>query len=462
MEAQKPMKQYDLVVIGFGKAGKTLAGFFANNGQKVALIEKDKKRYGGTCINVACIPTKTLVYQAERANLIPPDYEARNKYYLESIKRKDDVTSLLREKNYHKLLDNPNVTIYDGVGSFVNEKVIRVTLEKGYEEIEGKNILINTGSTAVMPNIEGVKTSKNVYYSETLLDKHSLPKKMIVIGGGYIGLEFASMYQLFGSDVTIIQDGLDFIPREDEDIAKAVYDSLIKRGIKIIKGAKITKIEDNNKESTVTYIVNNKEEEIKGDAILVATGRRANIDELNLSNAKIELTPRGAIKVDERLRTNVPHIYAAGDVAGGLQFTYISLDDSRIIKDDLLGSNKRTSANRGEVPYSVFITPCFSRVGLSEKEAKDKGYQIMVGKIPASTIPKTHVINETEGLLKVIIDAKTHLILGAHLFCSSSYEVINIIKLAIDQKIPYEVLRDNIYTHPTISEGLNDLFQSVK
>jgi pyruvate/2-oxoglutarate dehydrogenase complex dihydrolipoamide dehydrogenase (E3) component len=456
------MEHYDLVVIGFGKAGKTLAGYMASQNKKVAVIEKDKKMYGGTCINVACIPTKALVYKAERASLIPNSYKARAAYYKEAIEAKDELTGMLRDKNYHKLADNPNIRIYDGVGSFETDHIIRITSESGTSQIEGDKILIDTGARPFLPPIEGLNASKRVFLSETLLNQKILPKKLVVIGGGYIGVEFASMFNLFGSEVTILQDSDIFLPREDQEIALAVLASLTKRGIKVIKNAKITRIVDYEKESGVFYSTPDGATHVKGDAILVAAGRRPNIEELNLSNAGVELTERKAIKTDSTLKTSKDNIYAAGDVVGGLQFTYISLDDFRIVKSALSGLNSRTNLNRGAVPYSVFITPCFSRVGLTEQEAVQKGYKILVGRLPASAIPKSHILRETDGLDKVIINEEDHTILGAHLFSAESYEVINIIKLAIDSKIPYEVLRDSIYTHPTMAEGLNDLFAAVK
>lgn len=203
-------------------------------------------------------------------------------------------------------------------------------------------------------------------------------------------------------------------------------------------------------------------EELSAETILAATGRRPNVEGLNLKAAGVELTGRGAVQTDERLHTTAPHIWAMGDVTGGLQFTYISLDDFRIVKSQLLGDGLRTTANRGAVPYSVFLDPAFSRVGLSEQEARDRGYEIKVAKLPAAAIPKAQVLRNPIGLLKAVIDAKTDEILGVHLFCEESYEMINIVKLAMDAGLPYTVLRDSIYTHPTMSEALNDLFAAVQ
>jgi pyruvate/2-oxoglutarate dehydrogenase complex dihydrolipoamide dehydrogenase (E3) component len=456
------MEHYDLAVIGFGKAGKTLAGFYAGQGKKTAVIERDKKMYGGTCINVACIPTKALVFQAERAYLAGDSYKARNAYYQASMQFKDNLTGKLRDKNYHKLADSPLIKVYDGVGSFLDKNTLLISAEGREERISADKILIDTGSRPLVPPIEGLKESKRAMVSEQMLEIRELPHHLLIIGGGYIGLEFASMYAAFGSKVTIIQDGMDFIPREDEDIAKAVYDSLTARGIEIIKGAKIYLVRDYKKESKVFYEQEGVKKNVSGDRILVAVGRRPNVSDLHLEKAGVLLTDRGAIQTDEHLVTSQSNIYAAGDAVGGLQFTYISLDDYRILASELAGDSSRTTLNRGNVPYSVFISPCFSRVGLSEKEALAKGFKIKVGKIPAAVIPKAGILHDTTGLLKVIINAEDQTILGAHLFCEESYEIINLLKLAMDLKVPYTRLRDDIYTHPTMSEGLNDLFASVK
>lgn len=356
------------------------------------------------------------------------------------------------------LFDQPLIDVIDGAASFKDEH----TLIVNGEEIYGDKIFINTGSRPFVPPIDGLTSSKHVYLSEQMLEIKTLPRSFVIIGGGYIGLEFASMYHHFGSQVTIIQDGDLFIPREDREIAQSVEDVLTSQGITLKRNAKIVKIEDQGEESIITIEVNGVQETIHGDAILVATGRRPELSGLAIENAGIALTPRGAIATNEHLQTNKPHIYAMGDVVGGLQFTYISLDDSRIVASALFGHGSRTIDNRGEVPYSVFIKPALSRVGLSEEEAREKGLDIKIDRLLSANVPKANVVRTPQGMMKVIVDAKTDLILGAHLFSEESYEVINLFKLAMDAKIPYTVLRDNIYTHPTMSEALNDLLGNVQ
>ena len=245
-------------------------------------------------------------------------------------------------------------------------------------------------------------------------------------------------------------------------MAGAVLESLAARGVEVLRSTKTLGMEDVEDHAEITIENADGRRVLEAEALLVATGRRPNVAGLNLGAAGVELTDRGAVKTDEHLRTTAPNIWAMGDVAGGLQFTYISLDDFRIVKSAVLGDGSRTTTNRGQVPYSVFLDPPFSRVGLTEQEARDKGYNVKIARLAAAAIPKANVLQKPTGLLKAVLDADTGLILGAHLFCEESYETINLIKLSMDAKVPYTVLRDGIYTHPTMTEALNDLFGAVQ
>ena len=450
--------KYDAVIIGFGKGGKTMAGALGAAGKKVALIEKSDRMYGGTCINVGCIPTKSLVYRAGLAAAKGGSFEEKAAAYKAAMEQKEDLTARLRGKNYQKLDSNPNITVIDGTASFQSPHVVEVEKDGKTFQVEGEQIFINTGSSAFIPPIEGLKGNPYVYTSEGLLNLTELPSRLVIIGGGYIGVEFSSIYASFGSKVTILQDGDIFLPREDEEIAGAVRESLESRGIRVMTGVKVKALEQAEGKALVA-VDNGKEfQKLEAEAVLVATGRRPNTAGLNLEAAGVEIGPRGGIVTDDSLTTTAPHIYAMGDVRGGLQFTYISLDDFRIVKSKVLGDGSYTLKERGAVPYSVFLIPPFSRVGLSEKEAVEKGYKVKVARLAAAAIPKAQVLEQPAGLLKAVIDEETGLILGAHLFCQESYEMINMIKLAMDAKVPYQVLRDTIYTHPTMSEAFNDLF----
>lgn len=450
--------KYDAVIIGFGKGGKTMAGALGAAGKKVALIEKSDRMYGGTCINVGCIPTKSLVYRAGLAAAKGGSFEEKAAAYKAAMEQKEDLTARLRGKNYQKLDSNPNITVIDGTASFQSPHVVEVEKDGKTFQVEGEQIFINTGSSAFIPPIEGLKGNPYVYTSEGLLNLTELPSRLVIIGGGYIGVEFSSIYASFGSKVTILQDGDIFLPREDEEIAGAVRESLESRGICVMTGVKVKALEQAEGKALVAVDNGKEVQKLEAEAVLVATGRRPNTAGLNLEAAGVEIGPRGGIITDDSLTTTAPHIYAMGDVRGGLQFTYISLDDFRIVKSKVLGDGSYTLKERGAVPYSVFLIPPFSRVGLSEKEAVEKGYKVKVARLAASAIPKAQVLEQPAGLLKAVIDEETGLILGAHLFCQESYEMINMIKLAMDAKVPYQVLRDTIYTHPTMSEAFNDLF----
>lgn len=445
-------QKFDTIVIGFGKAGKTLAAKLAKQGEKVALIEKDARMYGGTCINVGCIPSKRLVLEAERAPA--HDFEVQSEYYHVAVQEKKKLTTALRMANYNKLID-AGVQVINGTASFLDGKTIGVKGAHGtMQTLSASKLIINTGGRPIIPAVPGVENNRFVFTSETMMENETLPLRLTIIGGGYIGLEFASMYARFGSKVTILQHSSVFLPKEDRDIAEAVENVLKSYGVSVIMGAGLKEI----KEGTAVYTKNGEEDTLDGDAILLATGRGPNTEGLHAERAGVELTKRGAVVTDKHLRTTTENIWAAGDVCGNLQFTYISLDDSRIILSDVQGDGRRTTENRGAFAYSVFMEPSFSRVGLSEKEAADKGLNYRVVRMNTDMIPKAKVLRKTTGMLKAVIDKDSGKIFGAALFCPESYEIINMVKLAMDHDLDYTVLRDFIYTHPTMSEGLNDLF----
>ena len=457
------MKKYDAVIIGFGKGGKTLAGFLAGKGQNVALIEKSDKMYGGTCINVGCIPSKKLVNSTKvLKDKGLSSIEDKEKFYAESIENKNTLIGALRGKNYEMLASKDTVTVYDGTGSFVSKNVVNVENNGENVQIEGEKIFINTGAATIIPNIKGLKESNYVYTSTSIMELKELPKKLTIIGAGYIGLEFASMYSEFGSEVTVIDMGDRLMPREDEEIAERVKAILEAKGIKFLLKSKIEEISDRNDKGYVKISGENGESEVESDAILVAIGRKPNTEGLNLEAAGVKTDERGAVVVDETLKTTADNIWAMGDVKGGLQFTYISLDDFRIIRDNVYGNGSRTINDRNVIPYSVFINPPLSRVGMTEKEAVEKGYEVKIGRLEAMAIPKGKIEGVTDGLLKTVVDAKTDKILGCTLLCNTSHEMINVVAAAIKAEQKYIFLKDMIFTHPTMSEALNDLFGSVK
>lgn len=455
------MNAFDVIIIGFGKGGKTLAAEFAKRGQKVAIIERSDKMYGGTCINIGCIPTKTLVHQAKMASALKDaTFEERSEFYRNAVSVKESVTSALRNKNYHNLADNPNVTVYTGIGSFVSADVVAVRTATEKIRLTSKRIIINTGAETVIPPIEGVAGNPFVYTSTSIMELADLPRRLVIIGGGYIGLEFASMYASFGSQVTVLESYPELIAREDRDIAASVKETLEKKGIVFRMNAKVQSVNRVEDKAIVTFADSQTSEVfvLEADAVLLATGRRPNTKDLNLEVAGVEVDVRGAIIVDEYLKTTNPNIRAVGDVKGGLQFTYISLDDYRIVREDLFGDKERRTGDRNPVSYSVFIDPPLSRVGLNEEEARRQNRDIIVKKLPVMAIPRAKTLGETDGLLKAIIDKNTGKILGCVLFAPDSGEVINTVAVAMKTGQDYTFLRDFIFTHPSMSEALNDLF----
>lgn len=455
------MKQYDAIIIGFGKAGKTLAAELSNRGWQVAVVERSSMMYGGTCPNIACIPTKTLVHEAGIAALLyHDDYPKQANLYKQAIGRKNRLTSFLRNNNYERLSKRPNVTVYTGEGSFVSANIIKVALPEGDIELQGKEIFINTGSTPIIPAIDGIKESQKVYTSTTLLDLNVLPQHLIIVGGGYIGPEFASMYAEFGSKVTLLEGGNRFMPRNDQDIANSVKEVLEKKGIEIHLNARAQSIHDTNDGVTLTYsdVSDGTPYFVDGDAILIATGRKPMIEGLNLQAAGIGVDAHGAIVVNDQLRTTVPHVWAMGDVKGGPQFTYLSLDDFRIIRDQLFGDKKRDIGDRDPVPYAVFIDPPLAHIGLTEEEALKRGYSFKVSRLPATSVVRSRTLKQTDGMLKAIVNDHSGKIMGCTLFCAEAPEIINIVAMAMKTGQHYTFLRDFIFTHPSMSEGLNELF----
>ncbi len=437
------------IIIGFGKGGKTLAKFLAQKGEEVLVIEKSNKMYGGTCINIACLPSKRLIIEA-----------ANGVSYVDAVNGKNEMTAQLREKNYHMLADEKTITVLDGKAHFIADHEIEVELPNGKKaQYKGDRIFINTGAVPVMLPIPGLKESKYILDSTQAMDEKKMPKNLTIIGAGYIGLEFASMFAKYGSKVTVLDHNKEFLVREDEDISNAVRKDMEDAGIKFEFGADIEKITDEKTDAKVTYQINGKTKAINADRILVATGRKPNTENLGLENTAIETTDRGAIKVDDFLRTTVDNVWAIGDVKGGLQFTYISLDDFRIIKDQLFGTGARMVSDRKVIPYSVFISPALSQVGLNEKQANKLGKEYKLFKLPVTAIPKAKVAKDNRGLFKALVDPETEKILGATLYGIESYELINMISLAMKAHLSYTVLRDQIYTHPTMSEAFNDLFK---
>ena len=444
------MEKFKNVVIGFGKAGKTLAKFLAQHDEEVLLIERSDQMYGGTCINVGCLPSKNMIINGQR-----------HLEFADAVAKRGTMTKQLRNKNYHMVADEPLATVWNGQASFVSNHELKVAMADGtVRQVAAERIFINTGATPVWPKVPGLTPSERIVSSKEAMELAKKPARLAIIGGGYIGLEFAEMFNSFGSEVTILDHHTQLLGREDADIAAEVTNDLVSLGIKIELNAELTSAADDGQQVLLTYHQNGQKRQTEFDAVLVAAGRRPNIDGLGLENTDIALTERNAIQVDDRLRTTVPDVWALGDVNGGPMFTYISLDDFRIVKDQLFGQGKRTTADRNVVPTASFLTPPLANVGINERQAHAAGKDYLVFKLPVKAIPKARVLEDQRGVYKAIVERDTHRILGATLYAAEAHETINLIALAMKADLPYETLRDMIFTHPTMSEALNDLFKA--
>lgn len=436
------MEQFDLLVIGFGKAGKTLAGKMASLGKKVALVEENPAMFGGTCINIGCIPTKTLLVAADK-----------NWTFDRVMEQKETITTRLRNKN-EMVLKGSGTTLIQGSARFTADKVVEVVAGDERLEVTAETIVINTGATSRVLPIPGLTETAHVYDSTGIQNLETRPETLAVIGGGNIGLEFAVLYNKLGSSVTVFEAGSAILSRDEEGVATMAKGYMEEAGIRFILDAKIEQVASQGEQVALTV---NGETQVF-DAVLYATGRVPKTADLGLENTAIETLPNGAVKVDDFCETTVSGVYAVGDVNGGPQFTYTSLDDFRIVFGKLTGTGTYSLSQRKSVPTSIFIDPVLSRVGLTEKEAKAAGYDYIANELPVANMPRAHVNNDLKGIFKVIVDKESKLVLGATLFGRNSEELINLIAMAIDNKIPYTYFKTQIFTHPTMAENLNDVF----
>ena len=455
MSLDETTKNYDALIVGWGKAGKTIAQKLALRGQKVALVEASPAMYGGTCINIACVPTKKLIVEVEQA-LAAKAREAEASSDAAIFAGAQKARNALIEK-----LNNAN--IYDGTGEFVGPKTVRVNGEQGAQLLTADTIIINTGARPVVPPIPGVD-SKRVVDSTGIQFLPTLPGRLAVVGGGPIGLEYADMFAQLGVEVTVIDAAPVPFTRFDADVASVATDILAKHGVQFVNGAKVASFVESGDGVVVNYTLATpagemENQELAVDYVLLAIGRRPATDGLGLETAGIATGARGEVVVDEFCRTNVPGVFAVGDVNGGPQFTYISFDDHRVVMDQLVGSGKRSTAGR-IIPTSTFINPPLSTVGLGEQAAREAGYEVRVASKPVAAIaamPRPKIVGNPDGVIKFVIDAATDRILGASLLVIDSQELINLVALAIKQGLTAADLAGAIYTHPSSSEAFNEV-----
>ncbi len=457
---------YDDIIIGSGKAGKTLAPALVADGRKTALVERSPNMIGGGCINIACIPTKTMVASAKVANTVRHSaaYGINTTLpvvdFTAVIQRKRSVVESMRSMNFNNLHTPLGDNLIIGTARFVASKTIEVTTAKGNtRSLTAERLFINTGTRPLIPSVPGLKDS-GFLTSESIMELEELPEHLIVLGSGYIGLEFAQMFRRFGSRVTVIGQSEQILSQQDSDIAIAVQTLLERDGIEFLLKAKVLKVARIGNDTTVQIQVAGGEKILQGSHLLVAVGRAPNTESLNLAAAGVATDTRGFIPVNDRLETNVPGIWALGDINGGPQYTHVSLDDYRIIKANLIDGGNRSTRDR-LVPSCLFIDPELAHVGLTETEARQQGYAIRVAKVDASVISRAKTLGQTDGLLKAIVNTETGRILGCSLLCYEAGEIISTVQMVMQAQMPYTVLRDGVLTHPTMTEGLNALFSKL-
>jgi pyruvate/2-oxoglutarate dehydrogenase complex dihydrolipoamide dehydrogenase (E3) component len=460
METNSKSLTADVLVVGFGKGGKTAAHVLAEAGKRIVLVEQDENMYGGTCPNVGCVPTKMLVHYSSGRRL----EDDAQQFFAQSVAGVKALTRAFRAGNFDGLNGKNGAIVLTGTARFIDEHSVSIGDGPDAITVTAPVILINTGSEPILPAIPGLADSAFLVSSTELIQKDRLPGRLVIFGGGYLGLEFAGIYRKFGAEVTVLESGDQFLTREDRDVVDAVTGILSGEGIELVTSATVTSVRDTEGAAIIAYEKDGLKFETAADAVLAATGRRPAIANLNLTAAGVQTTERGAVKVDDTLRTSQPHIFALGDVNGGPQFTYVSLDDARIVLDHLLGDGSRRVSDRVAVPHTLFITPPLATVGLTETQARAQGLPIKVSRENVADIiamPRAYTVEETRGLMKFIVAADTDQILGAALLSIDAQEIINLITLAMRHGITATQLRDSIYTHPSSTEALNEVFDKV-
>ncbi len=453
---------YDAIVIGAGQAGGPLSTALAEAGKKTAIIERI--HVGGTCINEGCTPTKTMVASARVAYLTrrAADYGVHTGPISIDMtvvrKRKRDMVDSFRNGSQRRIEGTEGVDLLMGEAHFTGPKTLEVRLADGEtRQLTAETIFINAGARPSKPTLRGLDTVP-ILDSTSIMELDIVPEHLLVLGGGYVGLEFGQMFRRFGSQVTIIQRGPRLLAREDDDVADQVADILREDGLEILLETTPLHVEQvGDGKIQLTVKTPTGERTLTGSHLLIAAGRTPNTDWLNLPVTGVITDKHSFIQVDDRLETNIPGIYALGDIKGGPAFTHISYDDFRIIRTNLLENGNATIAER-LVPYTVFIDPQLGRVGLSEAEARAKGYHIKVAKMPMNYVARALEVDESRGFMKVIVDASTSQILGCAVLGIEGGEIMAMLQIAMMGKLPYTVLQNAVFAHPTLAEALNNLF----
>jgi pyruvate/2-oxoglutarate dehydrogenase complex dihydrolipoamide dehydrogenase (E3) component len=468
--ARNAGENYDVIILGGGKGGKTLGMKLAHAGKRVVLIEKSRTMIGGSCINVACIPTKAFITaarhlldcrKAKQYGIVgfEPD-DVKVDWQLVRARVNEVVTSL-RAMNLKNFENTPNMDLIIGEGKFCGNKCLEVKMEDGsVSRFNAPTIVINTGSRPQIPDTPGLK--ELAHTSTSIQEIDSLPEHLIIMGSGYIGLEFAQLFCAFGSKVTLIDRGDQIISREDADVSKALAEVLTEQGIKILSKTTVEKVEKPEAGGVLLTINSGgKTNTLEGSHLLVALGRLPNTEGLDLGLSKVYVDKRGFVKVDDKLQTSCEGVFALGDVNGGPQFTHISFDDHRIVKDQLLGTGARSTSDR-QVPFTLFTEPELARVGMTEKEAIEQRLDVEVVKVPLAVIARARVSGETTGFMKAVIDRSTKRILGCTILGADAGNMLAAVQMAMLGDVPFNKVRDAVFSHPTMPEGLIDLFAASK
>ncbi len=437
-----------------------MAASLADQGWTVAIIEK--AHLGGTCINTGCTPTKTMVHRAlvahyardaARWGVITHDVGVDLPTI---VAQKNKIVQWKRAGQQTSIDQRPNLHLYWGIAQFTGPHQIKV----GDQSLEGERIFIDTGARAFIPPIPGLD-GVGYLTNESIMELTEVPEHLIVLGGGYIGLEFGQMFSRFGSRVTVIQSNGQIVPREDPEVAAELQRALESEGIRFLLNARTTRADRNGKEVILTVEQPSGTSTVSGSHLLVATGRRPNTEGLDLEKAGVATNKDGTVKVNDKLETSVPGIWALGDVKGGPAFTHISYNDFQIVYANLI-EGKNLTIDRRIVPYCVFTDPQLGGAGLTEKEARAKGYKLKIGTVPMSVVARAYERDETAGLMKIIVDASNDRILGATILSGDGGETVHVLYTLMLADLPYTLLKDAVYIHPTWAEGLFFLLDAVK
>ena len=457
------MEDYDLVILGGGTGSTVAAWTFAAQGQRVAVIER--KYIGGSCPNIACLPSKNILHSARVAAYVRRAQEfgiATDGFRIEMRAVRDRKRQMVSGLN-SLYLDNYKQTggeLILGSRRFIGPRTLEVTLPDGAtRQLRGTNVIVSTGTRAALEPIPGLADAQPLTHIEALeLDR--IPEHLIVIGGGYIGLEFSQGMRRFGSNVSLIDRNDRLLHREDDDITEALGRLFEDEGIDTLLNARIRRVSGKSGQSVrVVVEQSGQEKTLEGTHLLVAAGRKPNTESIGLDLAGVEVTDRGYIKVNQRLETTAPGVWAIGEVAGSPQFTHVSVDDFRIVRDNLGGGNHVTTGR--QIPFCLFTDPEFARVGLSEKQAKAQGIAYRLFKIPMEGVLRARTLSETRGFLKALVETNSDRILGFTALAVDGGEIMSSVQIAMTARQPYTALRDAILAHPTLVEGLIPLFSSA-